>query len=333
MTRAVAIALAGALAGAAIPARADDSVWAVATRTPDQLLAARSYAEAMMAGDDALALAAAAEVVALRARLVDRALRHFAAASAARPEAIAPHVRAASALQAFFVECRRTFAALCGRRLDAVRARALIAEWDAIERKAPLDPRLTEGILFDRAILHTKLDGPGDLEAARDTYQRLLDRLRGLAPYDAIGDARNRRATILGNLAETHMMLGDLEASIEAYRLAEELDPDVSRGFGLAVALDRDDQGEAARQVLRGHGDEAFARFIELVASGRVFFVPDGEVAYYLGMGAELAGDHLTALEHFEEFVRSGAHPRYQRRAREHIAALRARLAAPGRRR
>lgn len=311
---------------ATIGAARADGLWQRATRTPDELLAARTYAEAMQAGDDALALAAAAEVMPLRERLVERALRHFRAASAARPDAVDPHLRAARTLQAFYLDCARTFRSLCPPGLDLERAEALIAEWDAIERKAPLEPRLTEEILFDRAILHTKLGTAEHLEAARVDYQRLLERLRGLDPVDVLTSGRRRRAISLGNLAETHMMLGDLDLAIEAYRRAESLDPEVTRAFGLAVALDRDHQPGAAREVLRAQGEDGFRQFIAQVQGGGVFFVPAGEVGYYLGLGAEAAGDDLAAIEHFERFVRSGAHPRYQPRAREHLAALRARM-------
>ena len=324
MLRALAaIALAAGAAAAAPP-----TVWDEATETADAELARRSYDEAMLAGDDRVALAVAADVREMRGRLVEAALASYETAARARPDQAEPHWRAAAVVDAFYLECANVRGTLCGPRLSVAHAERAIRYWQAAERLTPLDPQLTDRVLIARALLHTRLATPAHLEAARVDYLRALDRIRGLAPIDAMSPNALRRGFVLGNLAETHMMLGDLDRAIETYREAQRLAPDFSRGFGLAVALDRDEQPSAAFEVLRSLGPDALERFVAEVASEQVFFVPDGEVAYYLGLAAEHQGDVVAALEHFEAFIASGAHPRYQPRARAHLVALQARLAA-----
>src|SRR5215216_4448039 len=93
--------------------------------------------------------------------------------------------------------------------IDKDRANDIIAAWDAFEARAPLDPRLSVGafggaygddeILFDRAILHTHLATKAHLQAAAADYEKILSR------FDGDNGATSR---VLGNLAETYMMLG-----------------------------------------------------------------------------------------------------------------------------
>ncbi|MEZ4400961.1 MAG: hypothetical protein R3B06_13125 [Kofleriaceae bacterium] len=323
----VALALALALALAATPAAATPA-WQ--TATADERQAARAYDEAMLAGDDALALAVASQVREPRRRLVERALRAYALAAMARPEAVEPHQRAAATLRAFYVDCRADDdAALCdgrGDRVDQVAGERLIDAWNAIERLAPMDPQVVEHILFDRAIVHTKLFVGAHLEAALADYQTLLAR-RGVTGSSPLLSAVGQRATVLGNLAETEMMLGRLDDAIDHYREAFGLSGDVAHGYGLAVALDRDEQRQAAAEVLARMGRATVEDFPLALGRGGIFYVPAGEVYYYLGLGAEFLGDDVAALEHFQTYLASGANPRYQPRAVAHVAAARARLA------
>lgn len=317
-----ALALTGTAAAAPAP-----TIWEEATETPDAAQARSAYDAQMLAGDDLIAIAVASDRLDERGRLVQAALSAYEAAALARPDLVEPHWRAALVLHAFYNECAMDRAPLCVGGVRKREAERLILHWDAAERLAPWDPRVAERILPDRAILHTKLATPAHLEAARVDYQRLLDRRRGVTSADPFGSNTFRRAFALGNMAETEMMLGELDAAIESYREADRLDPDISRAFGLAVALDRDGQPTAAAEVLHRQGTDAAQHFVEQLDRGDIFFVPRGEASYYLGLVTELAGDDVVALEHFEAFIASGAHPRYQPRAHEHVAALRARIA------
>lgn len=333
MSRARAALVAALVAAAAAPAGAqeqwhgaepgrDASLWAEATETPDEELARRTYDDAMLAGDDHVAFATSERVMSTRRRMVEKAALAYETASRARPTAAEPHFRAAAVLLAFYIDCARDDAALCTRVFDRHAAERVIAHLDRFTAKAPLDPR-TDEILFERAVLHTRLATPEHLRAAAVDYEEILRRSRGEARTDAITNPRLRLGLVLGNLAETYMMLGDLDQAIETYRASIRQDLDVSRTFGLAVALDRDEQRGEAIRVLRMQGEQALSALADDIASQRVFFVPEGEAEYYLALGAEVEGDPVRALEHYEAFVRSGAHPRFQPRAKAHIARLR----------
>lgn len=321
---------AGAPAVTVTTARAEDlgAVWQAATRGGDAEVAEREYAIAMLDGDRALELAVAESQVARRRRLyLERAISAYERAAMARPEAAEPHFRAAAAIHAFYLECRRDEgASLCdgnplltsaAARVAATRA---IDHWDAFEAKAPLDPRVTDEILFDRAILHTKLGTPEHLAAARADYRKILAR-RQLSAPDSI---------VIGNLAETEMMLGDLDQAIIAYRRTLQLEQSVSHYFGLAVALDRDEQGAQARAILRAFGPRGIEDLERQILSGRVFYVPRGEEFYYLALGYDAVGYHDEAIRFYDLFVASGAHPQFAPRARANRAAVAARRPAPG---
>ena len=60
----------------------------------------------------------------------------------------------------------------------------------------------------------------------------------------------------------------------------------------------------------------------KLRPGGSVFFVPRGEVFYYLAMLNESIGNLDKAIRHYERFIASGAHKQFHARARENIAAL-----------
>lgn len=320
------LALAAALVALAPAAHADD-FWAGVARAPDAEVAEREYDRAMLDGDTNLDLAVAETVVASkRKRYLDRAITAYELAAAARPTAAEPHFRAAAALHAFYLECKTDeSAALCtfgaGARpfLRALPHRTitdrLLRHWDAFEAKAPKDPRVVDDVLLERAILHTKLATPEHLEAARADYRKIL----------AWRHTTDRDAIVLGNLAETEMMLGHLDQAIIAYRRTLELDQSISHNFGLAVALDRDEQGQQARSILRSYGVEGVIALQKQILRGTVFYVPEGEAYYYLALGCESVGLFDDAIRFYDLFLASGAHPQFAPRARANRIAVAAR--------
>lgn len=308
------------LALAAAPAQADD-FWSELARDPDLEVSEREYDRAMLDGDTNLNLAVAESVVAKRRqKYLDRAVASYELAVLARPDAAEPHFRAAAALHAFYLECDPLqSAALCAQG-TGVRTRLptkavtdrIIRHWDAFEAKAPTDPRVVDDVLFERAILHTKLATRAHLEAARDDYRKIL----------AWRHTTDRDANVLGNLAETEMMLGNLDEAIVAYRRTLEVDQSVSHNFGLAVALDRDEQGQQARAILRSYGIEGVAALQRQISRGQVFYVPDGEAYYYVALGCEAVGLYDDAIRFYDLFIASGAHPQFAARARTNRAAV-----------
>jgi tetratricopeptide (TPR) repeat protein len=321
--RATAVAAFLLISIALAPAAHADDFWAELARATDAEIAEREYDRAMLDGDTNLDLAVAETVVAVkRKKYLDRAITAYELAAAARPDAAEPHFRAAAALHAFYLECNPgESAALCtpgGARplLRAVPHRVvtdrLLRHWDAFEAKAPKDPRVVDDVLLERAILHTKLATPEHLEAARRDYRKIL----------AWRHTTERDAIVLGNLAETEMMLGNLDQAIIVYHRTLELDQSISHNFGLAVALDRDEQGQQARGILRSYGVEGVVALQKQILRGNVFYVPEGEAYYYLALGCESVGLSDDAIRFYDLFLASGAHPQFAPRARANRAAV-----------
>jgi tetratricopeptide (TPR) repeat protein len=315
--RALGLALLAALL-AARPAAAD-RIWEQAA-SDDAEGAARDVYTAWMREGDAYATQADVRSVSLREleKTIASAVQAYRNAAAARPQAAEPYFQIGTLLHRHYACESDAPSPLC-RPFRPSRAADAIAAWDAFEARAPLDPRVRD-LLFARAILHTKLATPAHLEAATRDYEQQL-------AQDGFYFAEDRPRTE-GNLAETYMMLGRIDDAIAMYREAVADGADATAAYGLAVALDRDDRGAQAQETIFALGREAVLKFKKDVTSGKSFFVPEGEVYYYDALIDEAFGFDDSALEAWERFLRSGAHPRYQPRAKAHRDALRARAAA-----
>jgi tetratricopeptide (TPR) repeat protein len=272
---------------------------------------------------------------------LDFAVAAYRAAAAAKPSEGEPYFRIGKLLFSFYFDCapngysytRAPLTCKAGT-FDKDRALEVVAAWDAFEAREPLDPRLSVGafggaagddeILFDRAILHTRLSGERGLQskkhllAAADDYEKILAR------YD--GDS-SASARVLGNLAETYMMLGRMEESLETYRQALLKSYDTSTWYGYAVALDRDESTRQALDIIRSLGVEQRDAFYSSVINpnGGTFFVPEGEKYYYFALSYEAFGFDEEAIENWQKYIASGAHPEFQARAKAHLDALAAR--------
>jgi tetratricopeptide (TPR) repeat protein len=325
------IAIACALAACmAVPAfggdgppriRDPEDTWKSMARAPEREVAEREYEKQMLEGDTQLDYAVAEEQVASRRKkFLEAAIRAYELAANARPESPEPHFRAAAAIHAFYIECDpHEGASLCrgqfsvGMRKQAER---VIKHWEAFEKKAPRDPRLVDepnSVLFERAILHTKLATPEHLARAKEDYLKIIAQS---APGQLGGN-------VMGNLAETEMMLGDLDNAILHYRRTLEIDQNIAHYFGLTVALDRDEQGSQARAILRTFGISG-VRDLEnkINVTHEVFYVPEGEAYYYLALGYEAVGIDDLAMRYYDAFLASGAHPQFAPRARANREAL-----------
>jgi tetratricopeptide (TPR) repeat protein len=309
----------------AVATTAQADVWKKATEPTPQL---DLYEALMSAGDEAAITANARNIVlATIIKMVDSAVEKYKAAAKARPKAAEPWFRIASVLNSFFFDCndlmgQRNLPATChmGRAVGH-RGQETLDAWDKFESLAPLDPRVNE-VLLARALLRTKLVGETNkpeklLRGAAADYIALLDREDGLY--------QTSKEMVLGNLAETQMMLGEFEASIETYKQAIRLGGGTSATYGLAVTLDRDSQTELAFRVIRSAGDKAFSEFEQKLLRGSIFFVPAGEEEYYFALAHEALGNFEQSIVHWRAFIRSGAHPQFQPRAKEHLDKLMAR--------
>jgi tetratricopeptide (TPR) repeat protein len=305
-------------------ATAHASVWDRALTSPEDEAAQDLYDAKMLDGDRA-AMTATVQSASIKNTLesIKQAEAAYRAAAAVRPHDGEPYFRIGNLLYQMYFACDAVIVRI--PTCDATwatptqQARAVEA-WDAFEARAPLDPRVGE-ILLKRAILNTKLisGSAADrryLDAAARDYQAAIDRSDGLS--EAVGDEQ-----LLGNLAEIYMMLGRLDDAVTTYlRVIATGAARVSTMYGLAVALDRNGEGEQAMRRILAQGAEGFESFQREFTRGAVFFVPKGEEHYYFALSNEAFGNYGVALEHWNRFVASGVHPEFQPRARAHIAQL-----------
>ena len=305
-------------------ATANASVWDHALTSPQDEAAKDLYDAKMLEGDTAM-LTSTIQSTSIRNSLesIHRAELAYRAAAAYLPRENEPYFRIGNLLYQMHFDCDQLVARLptCDPQYATpIRAELVVQAWDEFEKRAPLDPRVGE-ILVKRAILNTKLvNGSASdrrhLEGAARDYQAALDRSDGLA--GTRGDEQ-----LLGNLAETYMMLDRLDDAIATYLQAMAVGAArVSTVYGLAVALDRDGSGDQALRRIQGQGTAGFAAFSRDFARRGVFYVPEGESNYYFALANEAFGNYGAALEYWNRYVSSGAHPEFQPRAREHIDQL-----------
>jgi tetratricopeptide (TPR) repeat protein len=148
-----------------------------------------------------------------------------------------------------------------------------------------------------------------------------------------LGDAQ---ASAYANSAEILMALGRLREAQDRYREAIRLEGQGPAGrdrdenlalayYGLAVALDRDEQSAAGREAI-ARALETDPRLALLEAArdpdGGIFFVPPGDVHYYRGLALAVQARPREAVEAFERFLAEQRGSRFTRQAQGHIVAL-----------
>jgi tetratricopeptide (TPR) repeat protein len=310
-------------------ATASANVWqhAVDTGSPDP--ARDVYTSEMQSGDELAeqATTQAASRDAIRT-LVQHAALSYRNAAAAEPAEGEPWYRLGRVLFSFYFECEamsQNISPLCindPSYFDRAHAQEVLDAWTEFEKRSPLDPRLgvmredqsqlaTDfGLLFRRALLHTRMADRKNLELATKAYELIVQR------------TDDPEETVLGNLAETYMMLDRLDDAIEMYRRALRTALRSETVFGLAVALDRDERGSQARELILSQGPQAVTDFEKHVRSGQSFYVPSGEEFYYFALIYESFGMTEIAIEDWQKYIASGAHPEFQPRAKAHLEPL-----------
>ncbi len=332
MTRALVLAL------AIVASTAQANVWQHASE-PGPTTIDDIYKHALEAGDDA-ATRADSHGASIRSikDLVKQAVDTYRIAAKARPDEGEPWYRIGQVLHTFYFDCDNDplgripqASVLCDLGFDRKKAEETIAAWDEFEKRSPLDPRLSfvdgEGaeVLFQRAILHTKLiergsakDQKQHLEAAAHDYEKIIARI------DSSQTNTEFYTMVVGNLAETYMMLDRLDDAVDTYREARRHGGRSSTIYGEAVALDRDERGGEALDLVRELSEEQVRVFHEEVVEGKAFFVPEGEKFYYYALLEEAFGHLADAAKYWQLYIQSGAHPEFQPRAKQHLAALQA---------
>jgi tetratricopeptide (TPR) repeat protein len=250
--------------------------------------------------------------------------------SAAR-SAVAAYERALAVAEDADVHYRAFFAArfIDDRRGDICAAcrdgfEAIVRHADAVFR---IDPRSSAArdLAFDSCLALSKLGGMAGAEA--DGYferaLQMYERFRSLV--DDVSDTRGAqsRAISYSNAAELHMALGRLDEAIDYYRRAIETYPSESlHYYGLAVAYDRDGQWRKASSAMKTALELSHYVGLNRLRKSDVFFVPQGDVFFYLGLAHEVLGNRDGALDNYNRFLARSPGNRYLDRAREHIREL-----------
>lgn len=167
-------------------------------------------------------------------------------------------------------------------------------------------------LAFEMGIAYSKL---GDFRSAVKEYDRLERILWRKRLSSSV------RGTAHGNAAESLMALGRLDEAIERYRSAVAYESDPLLFWGLGVALDRDEQMSKSKDALRKALGADGSGMRHLTRSG-VFFVPEGDVHYYRGVGYLAQGKAEEARKSFELFLKEVPKSQWAYRARAHISAL-----------
>jgi tetratricopeptide (TPR) repeat protein len=156
------------------------------------------------------------------------------------------------------------------------------------------------------------------------------------AAYAAVVADGAADAAVYANFAEVLMAAGRLPDAQARYRDAISAATDLGVGdrrervheqalayYGLAVALDRDEQPIAAREtMLRALENDPTTAVLKIASTpgGDFFFVPDGDVLYYLGLAAEAEGRDGDAEAAFREFIAVAPRSRWAHAAEAHLA-------------
>jgi len=245
-----------------------------------------------------------------KADFAEASMRAYEKAIALNPQSAEAHLRAAMVSEEFQT------AGNFPRKPALNRA---IGHLEEFERLAPLDPRLPDQ-LFRRSILRTKRTGKDNLEKGVADYDAQLALLNQSDPL-----IRGALGNILSNRAELLMMLGRLEEAIAGYERALEFGSEITHGYGLAVALDRDGQGFRARQVARKY---ALMDRGNALREGTTFYVPAGEVFYYEAIRAEGVADYRLAEAAYRAFIQRLPRSQFVAQARKNLAAIKSKAAS-----
>jgi tetratricopeptide (TPR) repeat protein len=160
-----------------------------------------------------------------------------------------------------------------------------------------------------------------------------------LADYDRAIRLGEAQGDAYANSAEILMALGRLGEAQDRYREAIRLEEQARPAlpghdhdeylalayYGLGVALDRDEQGLAAREAIaRALARDPKLAILDAARDGRsdVFFVPPGDVHYYRGLALMVLGRPGEAIDAFQRFLSERRSDRWMKRAETHLLAL-----------
>jgi tetratricopeptide (TPR) repeat protein len=215
--------------------------------------------------------------------------------------------------------------------LQALRDRDAAAQATLERLLERLPPGSEPTLWLQLGALRAKRGAYGEAAAAYEMalHERVLhERVVGAGAAAAGSD-------VYANLGEVLMADGRLGAAVARYRDAVAVAAAETTGerrprsqdlalayYGLAVALDRDHQPAAAREAMgRALAQDPGGAVLRvaLVPNRDLFFVPDGDVYYYLGLAAEAEGRAADAGAAFREFLSRRPDSRWAALASAHL--------------
>jgi tetratricopeptide (TPR) repeat protein len=200
-------------------------------------------------------------------------------------------------------------------QLDAPPSEIIAVAQAALETLPSTDVERRALVLFSLGVAYTRLERHAH---ARDAYALIVS--------DAAAPAR---PTALCNLAEVHMYLGEVDASIDRYReCARAMPTTATAWWGLAVAHDRAGH-EGDSRVAADRAASMDPELRDITGEG-VFYVPAYERHYYIAIAREAlarqqSGERplIAALAAWRAYVQEGGPTApWLDRARAHIATL-----------
>lgn len=185
---------------------------------------------------------------------------------------------------------------------------ATLAAWSRVWK---LDPHhwASADIAFALGVLYAK---KGEYRKSVTVYRRGMP-----AAVDLAG-----RGIMASNCAESLMTLRNLKGAVRLYYRSLHLRPrrNAAAWWGLMVAYDRLGRTlpsqRAARQAL------TLDPYLQGLRGKDVFFVPPGDVHYYLALVADLQGRPRAALRRFARYLRAQPRSPWRWRVREHQRRL-----------
>ncbi len=182
----------------------------------------------------------------------------------------------------------------------------------AFKKAEKLDPEagFIADMAFKKGIIYTVL---GDYPKAVESYMTAAR--SPMQSAESLG-------IIYSNAAECLMGMGRMVDAIRMYERSLTVRPASNSQalWGLAVALDRDEQISKSVQAAR-----AAAKIdpkLESLTGPGVFFVPEGELHYYLGIAYQALGKPEKALVHWKSFLKALPESPWAYRAEDHIKVL-----------
>jgi tetratricopeptide (TPR) repeat protein len=162
---------------------------------------------------------------------------------------------------------------------------------------------------------------------------------QALAEYDQHIRLGEAEGDAYSNSAEILMALGRLGEAQDRYREAIRLEDQAKSAvpghdrdeylalayYGLGVALDRDEQAQAAREAIaRALLYDPRLAILDAARDGRsdVFFVPPGDVHYYRGLALMVMARPREATDAFQRFLSEQRQSRFTKRAEAHLLEL-----------